>query len=79
MEKIKQLFAVIFQVDPKQVDKNTTPQDLDSWTSINHLNLISSFEQEFGINIEPEEIILMAESFGKLQEIIISKLHNHED
>ena len=79
MDKVKELFALILGVDSNRISTATTSQEIDSWTSLNHLNLVSTFEQEFNISIEPEEIVLMTESFGKFQEIIISKLNSNEN
>ena len=73
MEEIKILFASVLQIAPTQVNEAITNEEIVSWTSFNHLNLIAVFEEKFGISIEPEEILIMAENFGKFQEIILKK------
>lgn len=74
MDEIKFLFASVMQVSPTQITESSTSDEIASWTSLNHLNLIAAFEEKFDINIEPEEISIMAESFGCFQEVIIKKI-----
>lgn len=73
-EKIKQIFATIIDVSPDQIHNETTPDDLENWDSMNHLMLIAAFEEEFSINIEPEEIGEMRESFAKFKKLILQKI-----
>jgi acyl carrier protein len=73
-KEIKELFGAVLQIDSDTLNDTTTPKDIAAWSSINHLNLIAVFEEKFAIDIEPEEIPLMAGNFGKFKEIIMQKL-----
>ncbi len=74
VEKTKDLFAAVLQVDVREINDETTRYSIKNWTSLNHLALIAAFEEEFEIEIEPEEIPVMIESFGKFKEVILLKL-----
>ena len=73
-EKIKQLFADVLQVSIDQISDSTTPDRLTEWDSLNHLNLIATFEEEFSIDIEPEDISKMMESYPAFKSFIQNKI-----
>jgi acyl carrier protein len=73
-DKIKNLFAAVLQVNETEINDATTRYSIKTWTSMNHLALIAAFEEEFEIEIEPEEIPLMIENFGRFKTIILEKL-----
>lgn len=35
---------------------DSSPDTVESWDSINHLNLVMALEQEFGVEFDPEDI-----------------------
>jgi len=73
-QKIKQLFADVLQVSIDQILESTTPDNLEEWDSLNHLNLIATFEEEFSIDIEPEEIPEMMENYSAFTLLIQKKI-----
>ena len=73
-QKIKQLFADVLQVSIDQILESTTPDNLEEWDSLNHLNLIATFEEEFSIDIEPEEIPEMMENYSAFKLLIMKKI-----
>ena len=72
--KITDFFATILQVSPEDISNETTPDDMSNWDSFKHMMLISSFEEEFDISIEPEEIVDMYKSYGAFKAVINTKL-----
>ena len=40
-----------------RITESTTPSDVDTWDSMNHVLLISSIEKEFGVSFDIMEII----------------------
>lgn len=73
-KKIKELFAMVLQIPIDQINVTSTPLNTKKWDSLNHLNLIAVFEEKFSISIEPEEIPLMRESYGKFADIVLQKV-----
>lgn len=67
-------FATILQRSPEDITDNTTPDDIAQWDSFKHMMLISSFEEEFDITIEPEEILDMYKSYGEFKAAVLTKL-----
>ncbi len=50
-----------------------TQSNIPNWDSVNHLNLIIEFENNFLIDIEPEEIVKM-DDFYNIYEILSKKI-----
>lgn len=73
-ERVKELFAVVLGESPDIVTDATRPATLARWDSLQHLILISSFEEEFGVDIDPEEVAEMYEDFRSFKRIVLSKL-----
>jgi acyl carrier protein len=56
LERTRAIVADIFGVSMEQVLPQSSPDTIETWDSINHLNLVLALEQEFGIQFTPEEI-----------------------
>lgn len=56
LEDIRQLVADTFGIDVDSVTTETSPETVEAWESMSHLNLMLSLESRFGISIDPEEI-----------------------
>ena len=55
-----------------RITPSTTPADVDTWDSMNHVLLISSIEKEFGVSFEIMEIIGIT-CFGDFVDLILKK------
>jgi acyl carrier protein len=73
-DRIKELFAVVLKEQPAAITDETRPATLARWDSLQHLILVSSFEEELGVDIDPAEIAEMFQSFGAFKRIILEKL-----
>jgi acyl carrier protein len=73
-EKIRELFATLLQVSPKEIEDETRPDRLERWDSMQHLILVSGFEEEFGLDIDPEEAVEMYKDFATFKRIVLQNL-----
>ena len=73
-ERIRQLFATILQVSPDQIRDDTDPDGLDRWDSMLHLILVSGFQEEFGVDVDPEEAIDMYKDYATFKNVMLRKL-----
>lgn len=73
-EKIRELFALVLKESSVTIDDETRPATLARWDSLQHLILVSSFEEEFGIDIDPAEVAEMFQNFGVFKAVILRKL-----
>ena len=56
LEQVRKILSDVFMVDLAEVTVDSSPETIESWDSINHLNLVLSLEQEFGLSIDPNRI-----------------------
>lgn len=54
--RIKSVMATVFDVNPDIIDETASQDTIEGWDSVNHLNLVISIEEEFGIEIPIEEV-----------------------
>ena len=59
MEKIKKIISETFQIKESSITSQTNMQDIDSWDSLTHMELIVSLEDEFSIEFTADEIMAM--------------------
>jgi acyl carrier protein len=56
LNRVQQILADIFHIPAEQITSMSSPETIENWDSLNHLNLVLAIEQEFGIQLMPEEI-----------------------
>jgi acyl carrier protein len=72
--KIRDLFATLLQIRADDVHEGTEPMDVDRWDSMQHLILVSGFEEEFGVDVDPEEAVEMYRDYGTFKRIVMRKM-----
>jgi acyl carrier protein len=75
--KLKEIFVNIFSISPEIINDELSPDMVAKWDSLQHLNLILSIEEEFGIKIFPEEAVELL-NFGLAIKHIEEKLSRNE-
>lgn len=73
-EKLNNVFRDVFDDDNINLTDQTNSADIEDWDSLEHINLIVSVEQEFGIKFNMNEVISM-NNVGEMVDIIISRLN----
>ena len=68
----------MLQVPADQVSDRTQPADLARWDSMQHLILVSAFEEEFGLDLDPEEAIDMYKDFATFRGVVQQKLASRQ-
>ncbi len=72
-EQVRTISADLFQVPAAQINPESSPETLESWDSVQHLNLVLGLEQEFNVQFEPEEMDRM-KTIGAISDLVESKL-----
>jgi acyl carrier protein len=73
-QRIRELFATILQISPERISDASEPGSLDAWDSMQHLILVSGFEEEFGVDVDPEEAVDMYKDFATFKKVMLQKL-----
>ena len=53
---VQHILSDIFHIPVEQITLMSSPETIENWDSLNHLNMVLAIEQEFGVQIMPEEI-----------------------
>jgi acyl carrier protein len=78
LTKVRTAFKSSFNIDPKTITLDTTPDDVPAWDSMGHVTLASSLEQTFGLTFDVDDLMEM-ENVREICRIVRSKLGKVED
>jgi acyl carrier protein len=71
-EGLNQIFRLVLNNQTLNVTPEMTPNDIEGWDSMAHLNLIVAIQSRFGINFETKELRKIR-TVGDLAQLIDSK------
>lgn len=72
-ERVRGIAADVLNLPAAEVKAESSPENIQTWDSVNHLNLILALEQEFGLVFEPEEYEEMS-NVDRIAHIVQGKL-----
>ena len=72
-DQIRTMASDLFGVPADRITASSSPESLENWDSVQHLNLVLALEEKFGLQLSPEEIEQM-KSVGDTAKLIESKL-----
>jgi acyl carrier protein len=55
-QKIINVMAVLFTIDPTEIPPNAAPGVIERWDSLGHMNLVMALEEEFGIRFHDDQL-----------------------
>ena len=76
--RVQRVGADIFSMPTAQLTPESSPDTVDKWDSLQHLNLVLALEQEFDVHIVPDEIERM-DSIQAIAWLIEKKLQAAAD
>ncbi len=71
--QVQEIFRDIFDVDDLVITDSTNSDEIEDWDSLNHINLVSAIEQEFGIKFTLIELISL-KNVGEMIDLMTSKV-----
>ena len=54
--RIKNVMAAVFGISVDEITDESSPDNVESWDSLKHMNLVIALEEEFDIRIPDEEV-----------------------
>jgi len=75
-EKIRELFATLLRVSPEEIEDQTSPASLERWDSLQHMIVVAGFEEEFGVDLDPEEAVEMYRDFATFKRIVRQRMES---
>jgi len=55
-EQVRSVASDIFGLPPDKITAESSPETIENWDSLQHLNLVLAIEEKFGVQLEPEDI-----------------------
>jgi acyl carrier protein len=72
-DQIRTIASDLFGVPAEKISAASSPETLENWDSIQHLNLVLALEERFGLQLSPEEIEQL-KTVGDAARLVESKL-----
>ncbi len=72
LDKLSSIFRVLFNRPDLELNDELSAKDVPGWDSFNHVNLIISIEEEFGVKFSNDEVGGM-QNVGNLKTLLASK------
>jgi acyl carrier protein len=72
LERVRGIAADVLQVNQGALSAQSSPQSVESWDSVQHLNLVLALEEQFGVQFEPDEMDGM-KSIGAIAGLLTAK------
>ncbi|MCP4650698.1 MAG: acyl carrier protein [PVC group bacterium] len=72
-EKLFNILRRVAKVSIEEVNEESSPDTIDSWDSLTHINLILAIEEEFEVNFSHDQIARM-QSFKSIVECLNENL-----
>jgi acyl carrier protein len=54
--RIKKVMSDVFNIDIESIDNDSSPDNIENWDSLKHMNLIVALEEEFDIEFDDNDI-----------------------
>ena len=56
LQQVRSIASDIFGVPADKITTESSPETIENWDSMQHLNLVLAIEEKFGVQLEPEDI-----------------------
>jgi acyl carrier protein len=71
-ERVRGIAADVLEVKRSVLTGDSSPETVDTWDSVRHLNLVLALEETFGFELTPEEMDEM-KNIGRIAGIVETK------
>lgn len=73
LDQVCEVAADVFSMPRASLSSASSPETIESWDSVQHLNLVLALESRFGVSLDPEDIEKM-KSLGAVEKVIGGKI-----
>ena len=72
-DEVRAIASDILRVPATRLSADSSPDTVENWDSVQHLNLVLALEEKFNLQLSPEEIEQM-KTLGATAQLIETKL-----
>ena len=73
MDRLREVFAKSFGIPVDSVNDSLSRDNLEVWTSLNHLLLVTDVEEQMGVRLTTDEV-LGIRTYKDLREVVSAKV-----
>ncbi len=55
-EKVRKIMSSVFGISKDLINNESSPDNIENWDSLRHMNLIVSLEEEFGVSFSDDQM-----------------------
>jgi acyl carrier protein len=70
MSTVEEVVCQVFGADPGSIDASSSPDSVEGWDSMGHLNLVAALEKRFNVSIDIGDAMEMV-SVRRIREILL--------
>lgn len=78
-QKIRSIMAETFQVASDAINEDTSPDNLDRWTSLKHVDLVLNLQQAFDIEFTDSQIVEELLAYKTIVQTVAAALKERTD
>ena len=56
-QKLKEVLSRIFNVSLGTITEDASPDTIENWDSLRHMNLVLALEEEFGVGFTDDQVV----------------------
>lgn len=71
-DRVRDIAADVLQVDGAVITPDSSPETIETWDSVQNLNLVLAVEAAFGFEFAPEEMDHM-KTVGQIADVVAGK------
>ena len=58
-DRVKKVLSNVFGINATSISADVSPDNIEKWNSLGHMNLVIALEEEFGITFNDQQLIEM--------------------
>lgn len=68
-ERVREVMAAILGLEEDEIEDDTSPNTVESWDSLKHMNLILALEEEFDVEFSDDQVVELT-SYKEIRETL---------
>lgn len=68
-ERVREVMAAILGLEEDEIEDETSPNTVESWDSLKHMNLILALEEEFDVEFSDDQVVELT-SYREIRETL---------
>jgi len=71
-DRIKNVMSAVFGISNEEINDESSPDTIESWDSLKHMNMVVALEEEFEVEFTDDEILEMM-NYALIKSILMGK------